>query len=262
MKLKTVRSYERLRHIFEDSLTVELLAEDLTTCALDDDALSVLRELEKQDFDIMGVLDAEEIIGYVKQDELSSGKIADYCRPFNSKDLISDSTSVLELLKILRDREHVFVLEKNSVTKIVTVADLHKQAIRMFTFSLISLLEMYLVAAIKELYPNEEWTEKLSKGRLKKTEEMWEKRKSRNEELTLIDNTKLSDKATIARNTPELLEQMGFPSKTKCDDFFDNLERLRNNTAHAQEIIYHDNKELIEVLLQINDILERIVGKD
>lgn len=260
VKLRTLKGYEKLRHIFENSLTVELLAEEIKTCAPDENAKIVREEMEKYDFDLFGVLENGEIIGYVKKSELGQGKINEYYYTFSSEVLISDSTSVLQLLEILKRRDYVFILEKDSVTKIVTVADLHKQPIRMLTFSLISLLEMYLVEAIRELHPNEEWKEKLNETRLSKAKKTWELRKIKNEELTLLDNTQLSDKGIIVRNTPVLLEQMGFSSKSKCSDFFSNIEWLRNNTAHAQEIIYHDNKELIQVLLQINRILERIAS--
>jgi len=258
MKWKTIRGYEKLRDIFEDSLTVDLLAEELYACALEDDALYVHQELEQYDFDIMGVLDEGKLVGYVRQDELSLGRIADYYHPFTSDELISDSTTLLELLPILEERDYVFLLEKNQITKIVTIADLHKQPIRMLIFSLISLLEMYLTEAIRELHPNGEWKEKITDNRLEKAQEVWVLRKSRNEELTLLDNTQLGDKGSIVKNTPELLEQLGFSSKTKCGDFFSSMERLRNNTVHAQEMIYDDNHELIEVILQINQMLERI----
>lgn len=161
MELRTLKGYEKLRDIFENSLTVELLAEEMTTCTMDDDALSILKQMEIVDYDIMGVVENGKTIGYVKQAELSDGNIAEYYHSFSAEDLISDSTSVLELLNILQNKDYVFILEQNSVTKIVTVADLHKQPIRMLTFSLISLLEMYLVVAISDLHPNDEWKEKI-----------------------------------------------------------------------------------------------------
>lgn len=101
---------------------------------------------------------------------------------------------------------------------------------------------------------------KLNENRLKKAQKIWELRKSKNEELTLLENTQLSDKGGIVRHTTELMEKMGFSSKSKYKDFFKNIERLRNNTAHAQRIIYHDNKVLIEVILEINRILEKIAN--
>lgn len=126
----------------------------------------------------------------------------------------------------------------------------------MLTFSLISLLEMYLVSVIREIYPNDSWKDTLSVNRLEKTQEMWHTRLEKNEALTLLDSTQLADKGTVVKNTPELREQLGFESKNKCNEFFSNIEELRNNTAHSQEVIYHDNKKLISIILQIKDVLE------
>ncbi len=256
MGASTKKGFEKLRYIFENNLNVGLLSEEIITCSLDDDAYSVRTEMKRQDFDIYGVKDKDRTVGYVKKDELSSGKIKEFVRKFSSEDLISDSTSLVELLDIFQNREYIFILETNKVSKIVTIADLHKQPIRMLAFSLISLLEMYLTSVIREVYPDDSWKDKLKEDRLKKALEILNMRLVKNEALTLLDSTQLSDKGVIVQNTPELLEQLGFLSKNRCKEFFKNLEDLRNNTAHSQEIIYHDNKELIKIMLQIKNILE------
>lgn len=86
--------------MFENSLNVDLLSEEMSTCALHDDALSVKNKMENMDFDIMGVEDKDKIIGFVKQDELSNGRIEKFYKRFGTEDLISDSTSIIELLDL------------------------------------------------------------------------------------------------------------------------------------------------------------------
>lgn len=259
MKSNTIKGYEKLMVIYEKNLSVDLLAEDIYTCSLYEDALRVKTEMIERDFDVYGVEENGKITGYILKEELSEGMIEDFYRQFRSEELISDSTSLIELLDILRDRTYLFILEKNKVGKIVTIADLHKQPIRMLAFSLISLLEMLLISLIRDAFPNESWKEKLSEERLLKAKEMLNKRIVKNEALTLLDNTQLGDKGTIVRKTPELINQLGFNSNQKCKDFFKNVEVLRNNTAHAQEEIYHNYQELIDIILQINRVLDRNV---
>jgi hypothetical protein len=261
LKTKTDRGYEKLRIIYEKNLGVDLLAEDIYTCSHDDNALTVKGEMSERDFDIYGVEENGKVIGYVLKEELSEGTIQDFYRPFLSADLISDSTSLIELLEILKNRKYLFILEKNNITKIVTRADIHKQPIRMLAFSLISLLEMLLISLIKDAYPNDGWKEKLSAERLVKAEEMLKKRSEKNEALTLLDNTQLGDKGTIVRKTPELIRLLGFESNSKCKEFFKNIEDLRNNIAHAQEEIYHDYLALIDIILEIDKVLNRKHGE-
>ncbi|MGM0904506.1 MAG: hypothetical protein ACQEXB_25840 [Bacillota bacterium] len=256
MKARTNKGYEKLRVIYEKNLSVDLLAEDLYQCNLHDSSLIIKQEMTEKDFDIFGVEDHGKVIGYVLREKLTDGKIEDNYQPFHSGDLVSDSTSLIELLEILRNKNYLFILEKNRVTKIVTFADLQKQPIRMLAFSLISLLEMLLISLIKEAYPDESWKEKLSEERLQKAEEMLKFRIEKNEALTLVDNTQLADKGTIVVKTDKLRKQLGFESKTRCKEFFKNIETLRNNTAHAQEEIYHNSEELIDVILELDRVLD------
>jgi hypothetical protein len=256
MKTNTIKSYRKLRNIYENNLTVELLSENIKTCEINEDALIVKEEMANNDFDIYGVKRDEKIVGFVIREDITrEGTINEFVKWFSSEELISDSTSLIELLDILQEREFIFILEKNRVSRIVTVADLQKHPIRMLTFSLISLLEMYLIEVIKEFYPYDSWTDKLTESRLNKAKELLAERLEKNEALTWLDNLQLGDKGTIIRKTPEIVEKLGFESNIQCKKFFKNIEELRNNTAHSQEKIYHDYKEFIHILLQIQTVL-------
>jgi len=255
MKARTNKGYEKLREIYEKNLSVDLLAEDLHRCKLHNSSPEIKQEMTEKDFDIYGVEEHGKVIGYVMREKLIDGKIEDNFQPFHSGDLVSDSTSLIQLLEILRNKKYFFILERNTVTKIVTLADLQKQPIRMLAFSLISLLEMLLISLIKEEYPDESWKEKLSEERLHKAEEMLKLRIEKNEALTLLDNTQLADKGTIIVKTDKLTKQLGFESKSRCKGFFKNIETLRNNTAHAQEQIYHNSEELIDIILELDRVL-------
>ena len=256
MKSNTINGYRKIRNIYENNLTVELLAEYLKTCELHEDALAVKKEMSANDFDIYGVENGEKIIGFVKREDITKeGSIKEFAKNFRYDELISDSTSLTELLDIFQEREFIFILERNKVTRIVTVADLQKQPIRMLAFSLISLLEMYLTSVINEFYPDDRWTDKISELRLTKAKELLDERLEKNVALTLLDNLQLSDKGTIVRKTPKLVEKFGFESNNQCKEFFKKMEELRNNIAHSQEKIYHDYKGFIHTLLQIETVL-------
>src|SRR5690625_4752398 len=165
---KTSKGYKKIRNIFENNMDVNLISEPLYTCSLEDDALQVKSEMATRDFDIYGVQTSNRgIIGYVKRNDLSQGEIRDFYVPFSSDNLISDSTSLIELLELFQLRDYMFILETNQINKIVTIADLHKHPTRMLAFSLISLLEMYLTNVIRSMHPEENWKDKLSETRLK-----------------------------------------------------------------------------------------------
>jgi len=103
-------SLDHLKHIFEKNLDVQLLAEDLDYCYLDDNALEIKKKLKKYDYDVIGVKSNNKIIGYVTQADLQTGKIKNYIQTFTTNELISDSTPLIELIYILKDSPYVFVL--------------------------------------------------------------------------------------------------------------------------------------------------------
>lgn len=153
----TINNFESLHLIFEKSLNVSLLAEKINTCTLEADPGVVLKDMIENDFDVYGVKDSRgKVIGYIEKQDIDcckDGIVQNYYNKFETDDLLSDSTSLLKLLEVLKDKNQMFVLENNSVEKIVTIADLHKQPMRMLIFSFISILEMQLNSVIKETFP-------------------------------------------------------------------------------------------------------------
>jgi len=257
LAIKSIKkNLETLRKIYSKHLTVELIAEELSACSPEDNALTIKFQMEKLDFDYYGVAVDGKILGYIIQSELDEGLISEYMHTFQMEDLVSESTSLLELLLILRERHPVFILESNRINKLITVADLQKQPIRMLIFGLISILEMNLVELIMDYYPNEQWKDRLSDNRINEATKIFALRKEKNEGLGLIDCIQLADKGMIVQKTPDLLEKLEFPSRREAKQFFNRIEELRNNTAHSQEYVYSDFNEFLDIIAR----LERVLG--
>ncbi|GEN50517.1 hypothetical protein [Alkalibacterium pelagium] len=251
--------YDDILVIFEKTLNVSLIAENINTCSLEDEIIEVVGEMTKNDYDVYGVEGmGGKVIGYLQNDNSSQGKVKSNFKKFDSDELLSDSTSLLKLLEVLRTKNRMFVLENNTVEKIVTVADLNKQPMRMLIFSFISILEMQLTGIIKETFPNDEWLIFLTHKRIENAKEKYNYLVTKNNALSLIDSTQLCDKGTIIKRSKKLRLSLGFDSGRKCETFFSKLEDLRNNTAHSQENIYTDSRELIDLILSIKSTIETI----
>ena len=76
--------------------------------------------------------------------------------------------------------------------------------------------------------------------RLAMAEQIQQERMRRNQHCELLDCLQLSDKARIAIEHPQILETFGFETKRSGKQAIKNLESLRNNLAHAQDIVTHD----------------------
>lgn len=251
-----VSSYKNLRSLYEQNITVNSISETMDTCHLTDDAQMIKNMMVMKDYDVMGVEDHGVVIGYVIRDELTVGICEEYYRSFSPTELVSESTPLIDTLFFLKEKDRVFILEGNSVTKVVTLADLQKPPVRMLLFGLISLLEMHLYRIINDLFPDNTWKKHLSSHRIQLAEELFSLRKSRNEAIQLCDCLQICDKRDIVLNESPLRELLGIESKSKGKTYFKQLEGLRNNLAHAQNLTTQNSwDELFLVLEQTEKLL-------
>ncbi len=96
----------------------------------------------------------------------------------------------------------------------------------------------------------------MSTERLRSAEHLYEMRKERNEEITLLDCLQLSDKKTLIVKKKELLLNLGFTSRAAAERFFNKLELLRNNLAHSQELTGGSSfREIIQTVKECERVL-------
>jgi CBS domain len=174
-----------LRKLFDDGITARAIQEPLRACLYSDDALLVGEELRRLDFDIAGIKRDEDsrVEGFVRRADLVTGLCTQYANSISPLDLIAESTPLIKVLDVLRDKKHAFVLAGDEIAGIITRADLQKPPVRILLFGLISLFEMHLTFQINERYPDESWMGVLSERRLQTAKGLWEQRKGRNEEI-------------------------------------------------------------------------------
>jgi hypothetical protein len=126
----------------------------------------------------------------------------------------------------------------------------------MWLFGLITIIEMRVVQIIQETLPDEGWQTCLSAERLKKAQAMQAERQRRNQHSTLLDCLQLSDKGRIIVEHPRLLELFGFDSKGAAKRIIKSIESLRNNLAHAQDIVTHDWAQIARLSQRVEEFTE------
>ena len=228
-----------LRDLFMFGITASSINEPLQSCIYEDDAISILNKMDQLYFNTMGIKKSkdEPVIGYINSSELTEGKCGSFAHKFQMPDLISNSTPLIEVLHILREKQRVFVLSGNSVEDIITRADLQKPPVRIMLFGLITLLEMHLTHHIRKLYPDEELRTKLSQDRIEKAEHLMNMRIERNERLDLTDCLQFCDKRELVLASDEIRRVFGFESKNVGSKILEDVESLRDKLAHSQDIV-------------------------
>lgn len=158
---------------------------------------------------------------------------------------------------LIRDRPRVFVLSQDQVSGIVTRGDLQKAPVRMWLFGLISLFEMQLLRLIRLHYPNEAWKSLLTQSRLDGAQKILDGRAKRNEAIDLSDCLQFCDKKTVILKSEAIRGVLGIENRKELEDMLDEAQKLRNNLAHAQDIITGFWPEIVELAEKIEICLER-----
>jgi len=95
---------------------------------------------------------------------------------------------------------------------------------------------MHLLELIRECFPNDTWKNKLKDDRLEKARKIYNHRKRKNEEIDLVSCLQLCDKRDILASKEGIIGKLGFKSKNKWDKQFKNIEDMRDNLAHSQDL--------------------------
>jgi hypothetical protein len=255
-------THKDLRILFERSITVKHIAEPLISFDAEYPAMQVRKFLEAKDYDVTGVRQYGLVSGYANKIDLVNGKLGDYLLSFKSENVLDEKTSLLRVFKVLNQSQRAFILMFGVVGGIVTRGDLQKIPVRMWLFSLVSLIEMQLLRLIREYYPDESWKLIISENRLKNAKEIFNDRCKRNEEIDLVDCLQFCDKLKIFFANEKLSNIVGSTSKTRAKRILIDIKNLRNELAHSQDIITGNWPKLLELIDDAENILKQLEEVD
>ena len=214
--------------------------------------------MSESNLDIVGLRNEGLVAGYVRRDELTDGKCSDHMHYFDENLVLSATSSLQEVLEVLAESEYCFVSVLGKVGGIVTRHDIQKPPVRMWLFGMITIIEMFMVRAIEAQFPNDSWQVELSDGRLNRARKILKERKRRNQTAKLIDCLQLSDKAFILIKDPGRREDFGFQSMRAAKNGIKVIESLRNNLAHAQDILTYDWEVIVAMSKRLDTVMTRI----
>ena len=248
-------SLRDLRQVFDRSVSVRYIAEPFVSFDAQRHAPDVWVFMEGKDFDIVGVRQNGTVVGSVQRADLREGTLEEYKRPFDEQLLVDDWSPLLTVLELLAKFPQVFVVVMGEVSGIITKGDLQKAPVRMWLFGVLSLLEMQFLRLIRTAYPQDTWKGFVSENRLAKAEQLLQERKRRNEAIDLADCLQFADKRTIVLRSDTLRHALGFPSKDKGEELLKALEHLRDELAHAQDIITGRWPQLVALAQRAEELL-------
>jgi hypothetical protein len=165
-----------------------------------------------------------------------------------------------EVIRVLTRYDFCFVTFMGDVAGAITRGDMQQPIVRMWLFGIITLVEMDMLDRIRHLWPDGGWTRCLSAGRLDKAQALLAERRRRGQHVDLADCLQLTDKAQVLMQDDQQREDFGFRTRGAAKRVIKDLESLRNNLAHAQDIVTHDWPQIARLAHRIEEILGQYPG--
>jgi CBS domain-containing protein len=246
---------QSLRRVFNDGFAVHDIAEPLVSFDASASATEIRSFMEERSFEVVGVRDKGLVAGYLERTMLADGPCSDFTHPFGDSQVILDSASFTDVVLGLRETPRLFVSLLGRVGGIVTQSDLQKPPVRMWLFGMVTLIEMRFAWLIERFCPGDGWKQFVSEARVQKAEALLAERTRRNQSLDMLDCLQFSDKGQIVARNEEIRGLTQFQSRRQVEQVVKQLERLRNNLAHAQDIIATDWDTIVLLSENLDDIL-------
>jgi hypothetical protein len=237
--------------------TEAFAARDILEQLLSFDAESLPRlhgdETARPAVPVVGIRNNGVVTGYLTSEDLSSGGLQQI-RPFDNRQVIDLDTPIADVIHILTHFTFCFVTVDGAIFGLISRQDMEKPVVRMWLFGIIILMEMLVVEQIRSRWPDGTWASRLSEGRLDKARQLQAERKRRGLNADLLDCLQFSDKLQLILQDPVFIETTGFGSMSAARRVMKDLESLRNNLAHGQDITRHDWPQIVRLARRIQQL--------
>ena len=237
-------SLNRMAQLFQQTFTARNITRALPSVD-QPRAEQVLAIMEHHHLPVVGIREDGSVCGYVTREHPLDR------REFLPGQILADSASFSEVILTLSQHDVCFVRLLDSITGVIVKNDIQHPYMRMWLFGIITMLEMETEPMIERLWPDDAWKALISPGRLAKAEALLEERARRNQQSTLLACLQFSDKMQMLVENEQVFQMFGFSSKKAARTICKELESLRNNLAHAQDIVTHDFSQVARIAQRI-----------
>jgi len=209
---------------------------------------TVLAIMDRQRLAVVGVREQGMVCSYVTRETPL------HIRPILAKQTVADSASFAEVILVLGTFDCCFVTLFGTIAGVIDKADIQHPYMRMWLFGIVTMVEMETGPLIERFWPDGEWQSLVSEGRLAKANMLLAERERRNQPSTLLACLQFADKLQILLENESFFRQFGFPSKKAARAICKDIESLRNNLAHAQDIVSHDFAQVARIAQRIESL--------
>ena len=202
---------------------------------------------------LAGVRENGVIAGYLIREDVAVGQPL-RIRGIDRQQLVALDATLTDVIHVLTHFACCFVELDGTVVGVVGRGDIEKPVVRMWLFGIIIMVEVQVVEMIRTQWPDGSWGALVSEGRLEKARQLQGERIRRGFPADLLDCLQLSDKLQIALQNRAFVESSGFGSSSAAKKVIKDVEALRNNLAHGQDITSHDWPQIVRLARRIQQM--------
>jgi len=250
-----ISSPDSLRRVFQEGFSAFDVAQPLLSFDGSTSCDHVKAVMLAKRIDVVGIRTDGAVTGFAEIGDLASGSCDTFARPIGNSLVVAATLPLGPLVLRLKGERRLFVVTLGQASGLVTRQDMQTPPARMWLFGMITLMEMRFSNMIVQHLPNEAWREFLSEGRIQKAQELLALRRARDQQVSLSVCLQFADKVCIIASSEQLRRLTRFESKRQVEKIGKQLENLRNNLAHAQDIIASDWETIVALAEQLDSIL-------
>jgi hypothetical protein len=235
-----LRDHRRSLRAFARAFSARDIAEPLRSFDRERPRAELFAQVEKHSDPVVGIRDGGVLSHYFYGGVSTRSADRNNLWPIRPDQILEWDKPLYDVALVLTRHDFCFVSALGAIIGVISRADMQKPVVRMWLFGIISFIESEVNARIEARWGETDWIPHVTPSRLEKARELWQERRRRDQPCSLLSCLQMSDKAKILMQEGKALADYGFTSKGAAKRVLKEIESLRNNLAHAQDIVTHD----------------------
>lgn len=252
---RSLSANPHLVRLFTEAFTAQDIADPVRSFDTGTSCDHVKAVMDEHDLEVVCLREQGVIIGYARRSDLLAGVCGEYARDFREGQVIPGTNSLSDVIHILTLQEFGFISVLGDIAGYVSRSDINKPVVRMWLFGIITFIEMEIMHLIEDFFPDDSWLPAITEERAERAKVMQDERKRRGQHCSLLDCLQLSDKGRILISNEQTLAMLGMDSRRNAKKIIREVESLRNNLAHAQDIVTYDWAQIVRFTHRIEESL-------
>lgn len=261
MSLPQSPTEDNVRRVFREGFAARDLAEPLASFDATTETSSVRQFMEDRPLRVVGIRVNGLVTGYVEQDHVDDRPLGEQAAPLSDAEIVTTSAPFQDIVLLLNQHRFLIVTALGQPIGVIVREDLQKAPMRMWLFGMVSLFDMKITRILKHHYAGDSWIDQVTESRLEKARQLQAERSRRKQSIDLMDCLQLGDKGQLLAKTTELRENVWNQSRKHIKKVVQQLEKLRNNLAHSQDIVAENWEAIVRLAETLESLLDAPGGR-